>query len=283
MEKELESVTKWVDIVVEFVVTYGFQIIGALLFLGVGLIAAGWVGGQVAKFAEVKKIDVTLARFFGNVVKLVLIVFLVIITLGNFGITIAPLIALAGASAFGATLAIQGPLSNYGAGLAIILSRPFVVGNTVTVSKVSGVVEEITLAATVMIGEDGETIRIPNKDIVGQVIVNSDLSRVVETRIFVAGGDDAERATAVLRETLAKFQEIRQDPPPQVGVHDFAYGGVVLGMRFWVPSKKFFQTRYAVNGAALQALRQAGISIQTATPVAVPAPSLTADDEDVPA
>ena len=283
MEKELESVTKWVDILAEFVVAYGFQILGALLFLAVGLLVAGWVGGQVARFSEAKKIDVTLARFIGNVVKLVLIAFIVIITLGNFGVTIAPLIALAGASAFGATLAIQGPLSNYGAGLAIILSRPFVVGNTITVANVSGVVEEITLAATVLVGEDGELIRIPNKDIVGQVIVNSDVSRVVETRIFVEGGDEVERATDVLRETLARFGDIRQDPPPQVGVHDFAYGGVVLGMRFWVPSKKFFQTRYAVNGAALKALRQAGIPIQTAAPVAVSAPSLTADDEDSPA
>ena len=279
MEKELESVSKWVDIVVEFVVAYGFQILGALLFLGAGLIVAGWVGGQVAKVAEAKKIDVTLARFIGNVVKLILIVFVAIITLGNFGITIAPLIALAGASAFGATLAIQGPLSNYGAGLAIILSRPFIVGNTITVENVSGVVEEITLAATVLVGEDDEKIRVPNKEIVGQVIVNSDVSRVVETRIYVAGGDDVERAISVLRETLTTFDDIRQDPPPQVGVHDFAYGGVIVGMRFWVPSKKFFQTRYAVNGAALQALRQADIPIQTAVPVAVSAPSLTTDDE----
>ena len=225
MEKELESVSKWVDIVVEIVVAYGFQILGALLFLGVGLVVAGWVGGQVAKVAEAKKIDVTLARFIGNVVKLILIVFVAIITLGNFGITIAPLIALAGASAFGATLAIQGPLSNYGAGLAIILSRPFIVGNTITVENVSGVVEEITLAATVLVGEDDEKIRVPNKEIVGQVIVNSDISRVVETRIYVAGGDDVEHAISVLRETLKKFDDIRQDPPPQVGVHDFAYGG----------------------------------------------------------
>ncbi len=280
MEKELESVSKWVDIVVEFVVAYGFQILGALLFLGVGLVISGWVGGQVAKFAEAKKIDVTLARFIGNVVKLVLIVFVAIITLGNFGITIAPLIALAGASAFGATLAIQGPLSNYGAGLAIILSRPFIVGNTITVENVSGVVEEITLAATVLVGEDDEKIRVPNKEIVGQVIVNSDISRVVETRIYVAGGDEVERAISVLRETLTKFEDIRQNPPPQVGVHDFAYGGVIVGMRFWVPSKKFFQTRYAVNGAALQALRQAGIPIQSTVPVAVSAPSLTTDDEE---
>ncbi|MBT3361183.1 MAG: mechanosensitive ion channel family protein [Rhodospirillales bacterium] len=280
MEREIETVSKLVESIVEFLVAYGFQIVGALAFLGVGLLLANWVGKQVSRLAQAKNIDITLANFIGNVVKLVLIAFLAIITLGNFGITIAPLIALAGASAFGATLAIQGPLSNYGAGLSIVLSRPFVVGNTVSVRDTCGVVDEITLAATILVGEDGERIRIPNKDIVGRVIINSDTSRVVETKVFVAAGTDTKKAIDLLGETLRGFSEVRQDPAPQIGVHDFAYGGVILGMRFWVPSRKYFQTRYAVNGAALSALENKGIDMSTANSVAVAAPRLSSDSED---
>jgi len=229
---------------------------------------------------EARKIDVTLARFIGNVVKVVGIVFLVIITLGNFGISIAPLIALAGASAFGATVAIQGPLSNYGAGLSIVLARPFAVGNTITVNKdTSGVVEDITLAHTVLVGEDGERITIPNKEIVGRVIVNSDTRRVVQTRICIGDDADWERAVALLRETLATIEDIK-DGPPQVGVHDFTYGGVILGLRFWVPSKRYFETRYRVNETVLRALRAAGINLLPAGALAVSASSLSADDED---
>ena len=84
------------------------------------------------------------------------------------------------------TFALQGPLSNYGACLSIILSRPFVVGNTVTVKGVSGVVEEVSLAVTVLRGEDGERITVPNKHVVGKVIVNSRNSRIVESRIGIA-------------------------------------------------------------------------------------------------
>lgn len=280
MEKEIETVSKLFEAIVEFAVAYGFQIIGALAFFGVGLIVANWVGRQVAKLAEAKKLDVTLAKFIGNIVKLVIIAFLAIITLGNFGITIAPLIALAGASAFGATIAIQGPLSNYGAGLSIILSRPFVVGNAIAVKGNNGVVEEVTLAATVLVGEDGEKIRIPNKDIVGQVIVNSDISRVVETKIFISAESDIEKAIGILRQVLGDFEDVRGDPRPQVGIHDFAYGGVVLGMRFWVPSDEFFKTRYAVNGAALSALKENGISLLTHGAVAVSAPNLSSDHEE---
>ena len=79
-------------------------------------------------------------------VKILLLVIVVIITLSNFGIDIAPLVALGGAAAFGISFAVQGPMANYGAGLVIILTRPFLVGDTVLVQGVSGVVDEVTLA-----------------------------------------------------------------------------------------------------------------------------------------
>ena len=165
--EQLEAASKYADIVVEFGVEYGFQLLGGLVFLLVGLKVASWIGGRVALMMEAREINVTLSRFIGNVVKIIAIVFLIIITLGNFGVSIAPLIALAGAGAFGATIAIQGPLSNYGAGVSIILARSFVVGNTITVNRAaSGVVEEITLVHTVLIGEDDERITVPNKEIV---------------------------------------------------------------------------------------------------------------------
>ena len=140
VEQQLETVGKLIDVLVEFAVAYGFQLLGALVVLLVGLKLAGWVGRKVTRFSRSKDIDETLAKFIGGIVKLVIVGFVVIITLGNFGISIAPLIALAGASAFGAMLAIQGPLSNYGAGLSIIMARPFVVGDTISVAGTSGVV-----------------------------------------------------------------------------------------------------------------------------------------------
>lgn len=279
--KQVETVSRWVDTLIEFTVTYGFQIVGALFFLFIGLKVAAWAGRRVAGILDAKNVDPTFGRFIGSVIKVVMVVFLVIITLGNFGISIAPLIALAGASAFGATIALQGPLSNYGAGLSIILTRPFAVGNTITVNRdTSGVVEDITLGHTILIGEDGERITIPNKEIVGRIIVNSKKNRVVLTKICIGESEDAEQAVTVLRDTLQSIDEVNDGPKPQVGIHDFTYGGIVLGLRFWVPSDRYFQVRYAVNGAALSALKQAGIKLLAAGALAVSAASLSADDEE---
>ncbi len=187
------------------------------------------------------------------------------------------MIALAGASAFGATIAIQGPLSNYGAGLSIILSRPFVVGDTIRIGEVSGVVEEVTMATTVLVGEDGEQIRVPKKLIIGEVIVNSDEHRVAESKICIAYDADAEGAIRVLGEALEGFPELGTGPRPPVGIHHFSDGGIVLGLRFCVASQSYFQTRYAVNQPALKALGAAGIELLPAAGQAVAAPSLSAD------
>ena len=194
MEQEFETLTILFDNVVKFIVTYGFQILGALVVLFVGLKVANWTGKKTVEFGTKRDFDPTLTKFASNVVRIFLIGVVAIITLSNFGITIAPLVALAGAAAFGATLALQGPLSNYGAGLAIILSRPFTVGSTIQVQNTFGVVDEVSLAGTALIGEDGERITVPNKEIVGQIIVNSHHHRVVETRLFIGHDQDADKA-----------------------------------------------------------------------------------------
>lgn len=279
--QNVEQVAKWVDVLIEFGVTYGFQILGALLFLIVGLKAGGWLSRRIQHACEAKGIDVTLARFIGNVVKILILTILAIITLGNFGISIAPLIALAGASAFGATMALQGPLSNYGAGLSIILARPFVVGNTISVGDTAGVVDEVKMAHTRLIGEDGEVITIPNKDIVGRVIVNSETRRVVQTKIALAPEADLDKAVAAVRSAVAAAlpqpEEDAEGPDPQVGLHDFTFGGLVLGVRFWVPSSRYYELRYKVNRAILDALRNAGVGMLRNVQPAVMAESLSGD------
>ena len=278
LEANVQQAGKLLNTVIDFAVTYGFQILGALVFLFIGLKLAAWLARRVQRMAALRGMDVTLARFMGSFVKIVVVTLLAIITLGNFGISIAPLIALAGASAFGATMAIQGPLSNYGAGLSIIMGRPFKVGDTISVAHASGVVTEVKMAYTQLLGEDGECITIPNKDVVGRVIVNSGARRVVETKVALDPDADLEKAKVVAAAAVAKvLAEDQEAPPAQVGLHDFTYGGMILGVRFWVRSSQYFDRRYAVNSAVLAALREAGVALLKGVQPAVLAEKLSGD------
>jgi small conductance mechanosensitive channel len=259
--QEMETLQKIFDVVTEFVVAYSFQILGALLILIVGLKLSGWLSRLVLRLCDKRHLDITLSKFFASSVKLVVMAFVIIVAIGKFGISIAPFIAALGALAFGTSFAIQGPLSNYGSGLTLILTRPFVVGNTIRVQDVSGVVDEIRLAATVLSTEDGEQITIPNKHIVGEILTNSFESRIIETSVGISYDDDPQRAIEILRGVLAGFDEVRDDPAPQVGIEAFADSSINLGLRYWVPTKQYYQTLYRVNLAVHRALTEAGVNI----------------------
>ncbi len=259
--EEMTVIHKLYATVVEFLVQYSFQIIGAVIILLVGFKLANWLARLVAGVGERKKLDPTFTGFLAGAVRIVVLAFVIIIALGKFGISVAPLIAAVSALAFGGSFAIQGPLSNYGAGLSIIISRPFVVGNTITVKGVSGVVDEIHLACTVLATEDGEQITIPNKHVVGEIIHNSFANRVVEASVGISYGDDPAQAIRVIEAALAGIGEISREPAPLVGIESFADSAIAIGMRYWVPTKKYFQTIYRANLAVHQSLAAAKITI----------------------
>jgi len=277
MEDQIQAVTSLVDSTVDFAVSYGLQIAGALLILILGLRLARWAGSRVTGLADSRDMDPTLGRFFGNVVRFVVMTFVLIITLGNLGVELAPIVAFVGAGALGATFAMQGVLSNYAAGLVLIMTRPFVVGNTIRVQGVSGVVAEISLTSTALNGEDGERITVPNKEIIGQVLVNSNEFRIVETRIAVEDNTDLERAFGALRVSIEGVEGVAQEPAPRVGLHDFTYGGFVIGIRFWVPSMRYFEVRYAANQAAHSALKEANVALLPASGFALSGDALASE------
>ena len=259
--EELTKIQEVVNIIIDFCVRYSFQILGALIILGIGIYLAGWLSRLVVRLCEKKELDVTLSHFLGQVVRLVVLVFVVIMAMGKFGISVAPLIAALGALAFGASFALQGPLSNYGAGLVIIMTRPFVVGDTVTIEGVSGVVEEVTLATTILSTEDGEKITIPNKNIVGEIQTNSFENKVVEASVGISYDDDPEKAIDIIREILLSMEKIPKTPVPQIGIEEYADSAISIGMRYWVPTKSYYETMYAVNLAVFKKFKEAGITI----------------------
>ena len=259
--EELTKIQEVVNIIIDFCVRYSFQILGALIILGIGIYLAGWLSRLVVRLCEKKELDVTLSHFLGQVVRLVVLVFVVIMAMGKFGISVAPLIAALGALAFGASFALQGPLSNYGAGLVIIMTRPFVVGDTVTIEGVSGVVEEVTLATTILSTEDGEKITIPNKNIVGEIQTNSFENKVVEASVGISYDDDPEKAIDIIREILLSMEKISKTPAPQIGIEEYADSAISIGMRYWVPTKSYYETMYAVNLAVFKKFKGAGITI----------------------
>lgn len=261
MEDQLDLLQEVYQLTVNFLVNYSFQLLGALLVLVIGFVVGGWISRAVLKLMESRNVDQTLREFLASVVKMLVVAVFLLAVLDKVGISVTPLVAAIGGLAVGASFAIAGPISNYGAGLVIILTRMFRLGDTITVQGCSGQVEEITLAMTILKTEDGENIVIPNKQIAGEIHTNSFENRVVEAQVGVAYTDDPERAIAVIREALAGIEGVTSEPAPQVGIAGFGDSSVDLDYRFWVPTRRYFETKHAANLAVFKALGTHGLNI----------------------
>ena len=145
-QEELEQMTEVYNMLVAYLVNYSFQIFGAVVVLVLGVFVGRRLSNLVLALCAKKSLDITLSRFFASSARIAIISFSVLIALPKLGIQVTPFLAAVGALGLGAGLAVQGLLSNYGAGLSIIFTRPFVVGDTVRIQGVFGVVKEVHLA-----------------------------------------------------------------------------------------------------------------------------------------
>jgi len=259
--KEFKQLEAIYDIVIDFFVNYSFQLFGAVLILIVGMMVAKRVSKGVQKLCESKGMDVTLSRFIANIAKIIIVFMVALICLGKIGISVTPFLAAIGALSLGAGLALQGLLSNYAAGLNIILTRPFVVGDTIQVQGVSGLVKDILLAYTIIVTEDDVTITIPNKHIVGEILHNSNHVSLLELGVGVSYDSDLDKVVKLLEDSISKHEDVSEFKKPLVGISGFGDSSVDIEIRVWVDSVKLNAARFAINKTIWDTLQTAKIDI----------------------
>jgi small conductance mechanosensitive channel len=261
MQDELEQASEIYNLIVAFLVNYSFQIVGAILIFVAGTFVAGKISNWLLRFCESKGLDVTLSKFIANIVKLLIILMVSIIALGNLGISVTPFVAAIGALSLGAGLALQGLLSNYGAGLNIILTRPFVVGDTVLLQGVSGIVSDITLSTTLLVDEDEVRITIPNRHIVGEIIHNSGAMSLVETQFIVTSGTNIQNVIKIALRAVRTTEGLGDDTKALFGVSQFSGLGVEISGRIWVPTAQRVHFKYLMNKSLHNLLKDSGVEL----------------------
>lgn len=261
MNQEIEQVAALYQIMVEFLVNYSFQIVGAIVIMVIGIMVGRKAGSLVKKLCRKHEIDPTLSHFVAAFVRIAIIVMVAIMALSKVGISVTPLLAIVGALSLGAGFAVQGLVANYGAGLNIIISRRFVVGDTIEINEVKGVVTEVHLGFTLLKDEDGIELLVPNRHIVGEVLKNAKSGSLVESIIRVSYDQSPQQTIEIIRQVLEQSNEVSQDRKINVGIQEFGESAIQLGVRFWVPTASYFEYRYLVNLAVFEALHQAGITM----------------------
>jgi small conductance mechanosensitive channel len=259
-----EKLQEAYDAIIETVATYGLDVLGAIAILIVGLLVAGWAQRATRKaLSRVDKLDETLRYFFSSLVKYVIVVFVILAVLNQFGVQTASLIALLGAAGLAIGLAMQGTLSNVAAGVMLLIFRPFKVGDFIDAGGQAGTVRELGLFTTHLNTPDNVRIIVPNGDVWGSAIKNFSFNstRRVDLVVGIAYDDDINKAMTSIKSVIDGDERAHGDPAPMVAVTELADSSVNLVVRVWCDASNYWPLRFDLTKAIKERLDTDGISI----------------------
>lgn len=235
----------------------------ALVILTLGWVLSKWVHRMVVRFCVKRKLDEALGRFLASIMRYGILAAAVIAALGRVGVESTSLVAILGAAGLAVGFALQGSLSNFAAGVMMLVFRPIDIGQRVTVAGHTGGVEEIGLFATTLRTPDNETIIIPNSKITDDSIINYAHRGKVRANISigVAYGTDLSKAMQVIQQASAGSDLVLQDPAPDVAFAGFGASSLDLLARPWSLPDDFPTMQHNVRVAIYEALDKAGIEI----------------------
>jgi small conductance mechanosensitive channel len=198
----------------------------------------------------------------GTASKLVWLLGLLVV-LSVLGINIGPALAGLGIAGFVLGFALQDSLSNFAAGLMIMVYRPFDVGDLVTAAGVTGKVKDLTLVSTVITTLDNQLLVVPNGKIWGDVInnVTGQTMRRVDMVFGIGYDDDMRKAQRILKEILASHDLVLDDPEPVVRVHNLGDSSVDFICRPWCKTDDYWDVHWDVTQAAKERFDEEGVSI----------------------
>ncbi|HEV2395074.1 MAG TPA: mechanosensitive ion channel domain-containing protein [Verrucomicrobiae bacterium] len=244
-----------------FLAVYGIQIIGALIILTAGVLVARWVGRAVDGWLIKKQIEPPIRMLTVRVVRLLVFGLAVVLALDKCGVPIAPMVAGIGVAGVGIGLATQHVLSNLVAGLTIIFTKPFRVGEYVELLDVNGQVVSVQLFSTTLIHADQSRVVIPNRKIVGEILHNYGMNRQLDLSVGVAYGTDISEALAVVRQVLAANPRVLKQPAPIVGVTLLGDSSVDIAVKPWVGLDDFVFAGSEIYQAVVEQFRLKNIDM----------------------
>ncbi|MCE4621523.1 MAG: mechanosensitive ion channel family protein [Desulfurococcales archaeon] len=223
--------------------------------------------GRVAKKAvyawSLRTMPESIAKSLSNVIYYSIIFLGIIGALGVYGVSVSSLILAGGIAGIVIGFASQTVFSNLLSGLFLYVDRPLRVGDPVEVDGIGGVVVDIGVLSTRIIGWDGVLHRIPNERTFTAHIKNFSriIARRVEYKVSISYQDDIEKAKGVILKVIEEEPLALVEPAPQIYVDDLGDNGVILTVRFWAPAPKWFDAKTRVLEKIKVALDEAGIEI----------------------
>jgi len=256
----MEAGTEWLQ---TSGVEFATNVLVALVVFFVGRMLASWVVGLSRKAMQRADVDKTLETFLSNLLRMVLLVLVIITAIGMLGVQTTSFIAIFGAAGLAIGLALQGSLSNFAAGVLIVLFRPYRVGDWIEGAGISGSVEQVQILTTVLKTGDNKKVIVPNSQIMDSIITNysANDTRRVDMVVGVGYDDDLDKVKKTLQEVVAADERVLVEPAVTIAVSELADSSVNFVVRPWVSTADYWGVKFDLTEAIKKRFDQEGISI----------------------
>lgn len=245
------------------VLAFAFKVVFAIVIFIVGKVLAKFLSNMTEKLMMKANVEKTLAKFTRNIVYTLLLVFVVIAALNQLGVNTTSLVAVIGAAGLAVGLALQGSLSNFAAGVMIIIFKPFKIGDFIVAADTMGTVKDIQIFNTILAHPDNRKIVVPNNSITAGSIENfSDIEkRRVELVFGISYDDDIKKAKAALKKIVDADERILKDPECLIAVKELGDSSVNIVCRPWVKPSDFWGVFFDLTEQGKLELEKAGCTI----------------------
>lgn len=253
------------EMTMEILLRYGFQVLGAVAILAVGFLVARWLGGMADQRFQKQQMEPPMRILLVRVIKILVLVMAVVVALDKFGFSIAPLVAGIGVAGIGVGFALQGVLGNLMAGLTIIFTKPFRVGEYIEINNVHGEVVAIELSTTTLVQVDRSRVIVPNRKIVGEILHNFGATRQLTLTVRVPHTTDLNAALSAASQVIAQSAYVLKDPAPSAGITSVDDTGIKIAAWAWVRVVDVFSAEPDLYQSLVEAFRARGIGVPLST------------------
>ena len=251
------------ELLSQYIVPWGIKIVSAILIYVIGRWVAKIIVNSVVKILAKSNVDESLTRFAGNIIGAVLTIFILIAAIEQLGVDTTSIMAIFAAAGLAVGLALKDSLSNFSAGVMLILFKPFKLGDLVNAGGSTGVIEEIQIFNTVMRTGDNQEIIIPNSHIYGGSITNISAreTRRIDLVIGIGYDDNIGTAKSLIEEIIASNSLILSEPAPTIMVLELGESCIDIAVRPWVKTGDYWGVRAELLQTIKETFDEKGISI----------------------
>lgn len=259
MPNQLPLLEQAQSTLVDLAIKFGPKVVVAILILTAGFYAGRWIGKVLDRWLGKLRLEPPVRLLLVRLARLVVLGLFLIMALQNLGVDLLPLLAGLSVAGAGIALAMQGVLGNLAAGLTIIFTRPFRVGEYVSMVGVEGEVEAIDLFTTRLSHPDRSVVVVPNRKIVGEILHNYGQIRQLDLGVSIARADELERALAAIHEVMKANPRVLPEPAYIVGVAALADKSIRIAVKPWVKVPDFLPAGAEINRAIVERISAAGV------------------------